>query len=962
MLGSYSGVDPEDPTATITRWSLSGTDAGDFTVSDTGELSFRRVPDFERPADSNKDNAYSLSVRASDGRHYGYLAVTVTVSDVNEAPDITTAGKTEFAYRENATAAVATFSADDPEDAAVAWSLSGTGRDVFAVTVDSRGRGVLGFAAPPDFEDPAGAGPDNVYEVTVVAADEQGLTDTLAVTVTVTDVSEGPTVTGPQDLSFAENQTTDWVLGSYGAVDPEDPTATITRWSLSGTDAGDFTVSDTGELSFRKVPDFERPADSNKDNAYSLSVRASDGRHYGYLAITVTVENVNEAPDITTAGKTEFAYRENATAAVATFSAADPEDAAVAWSLSGTDRDVFAVTVDSRGRGVLGFAAPPDFEDPADAGPDNVYEVTVVAADEQGLTDTLAVTVTVTDVSEGPTVTGPQEPVVRREPDHRAGCWAPTAAVDPEDPTATITRWSLSGTDAGDFTVSDTGELSFRRVPDFERPADSNKDNAYSLSVRASDGRHYGYLAVTVTVENVNEAPDITTAGKTEFAYRENATAAVATFSADDPEDAAVAWSLSGTGRDVFAVTVDSRGRGVLGFAAPPDFEDPADAGPDNVYEVTVVAADEQGLTDTLAVTVTVTDVSEGPTVTGPQDLSFAENQTTDWVLGSYSGVDPEDPTATITRWSLSGTDAGDFTVSDTGELSFRRVPDFERPADSNKDNAYSLSVRASDGRHYGYLAVTVTVSDVNEAPDITTAGKTEFAYRENATAAVATFSAADPEDAAVAWSLSGTGRDVFAVTVDSRGRGVLGFAAPPDFEDPAGAGPDNVYEVTVVAADEQGLTDTLAVTVTVTDVSEGPTVTGPQDLSFAENQATERVLGSYGATDPEDPTATITRWSLSGTDAGDFTVSDTGELSFRKVPDFERPADSNKDNAYSLSVRASDGRHYGYHAVTVTVVRTSTRRPTSRGATASSTRRTARTRWPPTEPRTKRMERSPGT
>ena len=915
VLGSYGATDPEDPSATITRWSLSGTDAGDFTVSDTGELSFRKVPDFERPADSNKDNAYSLSVRASDGRHYGYHAVTVTVSDVNEAPEITTS-KTEFAYRENATAAVATFSADDPEDAAVAWSLSGTGRDVFAVTVDSRGRGVLGFAAPPNFEDPADAGPNNVYEVTVVAADEQGLTDTLAVTVTVTDVSEGPTVTGPRSLSFAENQTTEQVLGSYGATDPEDPSATITRWSLSGTDAGDFTVSDTGELSFRKVPDFERPADSNKDNAYSLSVRASDGRHYGYHAVTVTVSDVNEAPEITTS-KTEFAYRENATAAVATFSADDPEDAAVAWSLSGTGRDVFAVTVDSRGRGVLGFAAPPNFEDPADAGPNNVYEVTVVAADEQGLTDTLAVTVTVTDVSEGPTVTGPRS-LSFAENQTTEQVLGSYGATDPEDPSATITRWSLSGTDAGDFTVSDTGELSFRKVPDFERPADSNKDNAYSLSVRASDGRHYGYHAVTVTVSDVNEAPEITTS-KTEFAYRENATAAVATFSADDPEDAAVAWSLSGTGRDVFAVTVDSRGRGVLGFAAPPNFEDPADAGPNNVYEVTVVAADEQGLTDTLAVTVTVTDVSEGPTVTGPRSLSFAENQTTEQVLGSYGATDPEDPSATITRWSLSGTDAGDFTVSDTGELSFRKVPDFERPADSNKDNAYSLSVRASDGRHYGYHAVTVTVSDVNEAPEITTS-KTEFAYRENATAAVATFSADDPEDAAVAWSLSGTGRDVFAVTVDSRGRGVLGFAAPPNFEDPADAGPNNVYEVTVVAADEQGLTDTLAVTVTVTDVSEGPTVTGPRSLSFAENQTTEQVLGSYGATDPEDPSATITRWSLSGTDAGDFTVSDTGELSFRKVPDFERPADSNKDNAYSLSVRASDGRHYGYHAVTVTV------------------------------------------
>ena len=161
----------------------------------------------------------------------------------------------------------------------------------------------------------------------------------------------------------------------------------------------------------------------------------------------------------------------------------------------------------------------------------------------------------------------------------------------------------------------------------------------------------------------------------------------------------------------------------------------PADVGSDNVYEVTVVAADDQGLTDSVAVTVTVTDHGEGPVVSGRQSLSLAENQATDEILATYDAVDPEDLSGPITRWGLSGSDAGDFSVSEAGELSFRKVPDFERPADSNKDNVYSLSVRASDGRNYGYLAVTVTVSDVNEAPEITTTAKTAFAYRENGTA-----------------------------------------------------------------------------------------------------------------------------------------------------------------------------------------------------------------------------------
>ena len=152
--------------------------------------------------------------------------------------------------------------------------------------------------------------------MTVVAKDDAFNSGTLDVVVTVTDQNEGPEISGQQSLSFTENQTTEQVLATYTATDPEDPSALITRWSLTGTDAGDFTISENGQLTFRNVPDHERPADSRRDNVYNLSVRASDGRNYGYLEVTVTVEDVNEAPTITTTSKTAFSYRENGTATI----------------------------------------------------------------------------------------------------------------------------------------------------------------------------------------------------------------------------------------------------------------------------------------------------------------------------------------------------------------------------------------------------------------------------------------------------------------------------------------------------------------------------------------------------------------------------------------------------------------------------------------------------------------------
>ena len=250
---------------------------------------------------------------------------------------------------------------------------------------------MLTFTNPPDFENPTDANRDNVYEVTVEATDDDGHTDSLAVTVTVTAQSEGPEIAGPQSLSFTENLEESRILAAYTAIDPEDPSAVITRWSLSGSDAGDFAINENGELSFRNVPDFERPADSGRDNVYNFSVRASDGRNYGYLEVTVTVENINEAPDMT--GSDRIAYQENGTDSLATYRATDPERGTISWNLSGPDRDDFAIS----DTGVLAFNNPPDYEQPSDSDGNNVYEVTVEAADPEATTAFLEVTVTVTN-------------------------------------------------------------------------------------------------------------------------------------------------------------------------------------------------------------------------------------------------------------------------------------------------------------------------------------------------------------------------------------------------------------------------------------------------------------------------------------------------------------------------------------------------------------------------------------
>jgi len=109
--------------------------------------------------------------------------------------------------------------------------------------------------------------------------------------------------------------------------------------------------------------------------------------------ITVTLGGIADAPVLTIPATASFA--ENGTGVVLSASATDPDGNSVAFSLGGTDAALF----DIGANGELRFKAPPDFEAPADAGGDNVYDLIVQASDGHGGVDAQGVAVTVTNVS-----------------------------------------------------------------------------------------------------------------------------------------------------------------------------------------------------------------------------------------------------------------------------------------------------------------------------------------------------------------------------------------------------------------------------------------------------------------------------------------------------------------------------------------------------------------------------------
>ena len=192
-------------------------------------------------------------------------------------PDTETGMRKVAEATDPATGIEPAVTADDPNIDNLTYTLGGTDAAAFGI---DRTSGLLETKAKLDYE------AKNSYMVTVTATDPNGLSATIDVTIKVTDVDEAPeivvgglVVTGKSATNYAEKGT--GMVAAYSASGPDAGSAT---WSLAGADAGDFSISNTGVLTFSAAPNYEAPADANTDNIYMVtggSQRRDQYRHEG---------------------------------------------------------------------------------------------------------------------------------------------------------------------------------------------------------------------------------------------------------------------------------------------------------------------------------------------------------------------------------------------------------------------------------------------------------------------------------------------------------------------------------------------------------------------------------------------------------------------------------------------------------------------------------------------------------
>ena len=163
-----------------------------------------------------------------------------------------------------------------------------------------------------------------------------------------------------------------------------------------------------------------------------------------------------------------------------------------------------------------------------------------------------------------------------------------------------------------------SGTLSYTANSDTPAASATLTLTASDLGNTGTGGTLTGSDTATINITAVNDAPVITSDGggvSATLSVQENTTA-VTTVTSTDVDGGAASYSIL-AGGDAARFTINPV-TGALSFLAAPDYENPTDAGLDNVYNLTVQVSDGSGVnpTDTQAITVTVTNVADGIRVT----------------------------------------------------------------------------------------------------------------------------------------------------------------------------------------------------------------------------------------------------------------------------------------------------------------------------------------------------------
>lgn len=216
----------------------------------------------------------ALSLAACSG---GSGSESTPPSPENLAPRFSTPS-VEITVEENSSDAIASISATDPDGDTLAYAL--TGDDASAFTYDPAA-GELRFTTAPDFEAPGDTDSNNVYAAALQASDSAGLSASLPINITITNVAENGDPVRYRDRVFTSLEVEDSI--AFATVDGQ--TLLLTVYTPEGDTATD-----------RPVMIVSSGGGFQEQERESVEPIAQDFARRGYVAATMDYRVLGQAP------------------------------------------------------------------------------------------------------------------------------------------------------------------------------------------------------------------------------------------------------------------------------------------------------------------------------------------------------------------------------------------------------------------------------------------------------------------------------------------------------------------------------------------------------------------------------------------------------------------------------------------------------------------------------------------
>ncbi|MEL6815322.1 MAG: Ig-like domain-containing protein, partial [Cyanobacteria bacterium J06598_3] len=790
----------------------------------------------------------------------------ITIEGINDDPEVA-APITAAGNEENAPFVVDLLTgATDTEgqDLSVA-SLSLSSGNGGGIT--DNGDGTL--SVDPSAYSDLGTGESEVVEYAYTVTDTQGGTVSQTATVTITGTNNQPVAV---NISVNATEDSPAVTTAFDAndadlVDDGNLTFSILDQPVEGTVFLD--PADDTQFIFDPGTSFQDLAEGETRDV-SFTYTAADGQGLSNsvsepATVTITVTGVNDDPEASDDGGTEFTTDEATTFTTGNVLTNDTDIDGDTLSVLSIDATSTQGLVTDNGDGTFSYSPNGQF-DALTTGDSVTDSFTYTVDDGNGGTDTATVSITINGENNNPVVTGP----VTSTTDEESGSFSLdllSGTSDPEGSTLSVDAASFTVVGGDDTGISLNGN-SLEVTPTVYQSLESFEQETITVSYDIQDGNG-GVVTQTavITVNGQNDAPVL--AGPVTAIGTESGAVIVANLfeGATDVEGQPLTISgLSLQSGDDAGVT--DNGDGTLSI--DPSFYGDLAFGESEVIRYSYTLQDTQAGVAVQTATITITGENNQPVAV---DISIDADEDGAQVIEPFSATDPDtSDNATLTfaitaqpsegTVSINPTNASEF-VFDPGDdfqdlaVGETREVSFTYTADDGAGQANSVSEPAT---------VTVTVTGENDAPVATLDEGAEFTTDESTpfTTGNVLDNDTDVDNGAVitVQSIDETGTQGI---VTDNGNGTFSYNPNGQFDALAG-GESATDSFTYTVDDGNGGTDTATVNITINGANNNPVVSAPVTSTTSEDAASFSVDLLENASDPEgDPLAV---------EAGSFVVT----------------------------------------------------------------------------------------